>query len=202
MAAEAAQIFDDRRADFAGAENADGEVAQLAALKTRKGVVVDLCAPQGGLILAQAKKHEHDGVICHAVRRVVGVAHLEAELLCGGEVDVVCADGARGDVFYAALPDGGEQGAVKTCAAEYCDALGPVYRIDVFERQVILCFGELHAALFGDEGKVFLFVPADFISGNFHFHIPLFGNAQAGYNVCFCALKCLHHSALVRIFVC
>lgn len=88
-AAEAAQIFDDRRADFAGAEDADGEVAQLAALKTRKGVVVDLCAPQGGLIFAQAKKYEHDGVICHAVRRVVGVAHLEAELLCGGEVDVV-----------------------------------------------------------------------------------------------------------------
>ena len=115
---------------------------------------------------------------------------------------MVCADGARGDVFYAALLCGGEQGAVKTCAAECCDALGPVYRIDVFERQVILCFGELHAALFGDEGKVFLFVPADFISGNFHFYIPLFGNAQAGYNVCFCALKCLHHSALVQIFVC
>ena len=113
---------------------------------------------------------------------------------------MVGADGARGDVFYAALLDGGEQGAVKTCAAECCDALGPVYRIDVFERQVILCFGELHAELFGDEGKVFLFVPADFISGNFHFYIPLFGNAQAGYNVCFCALKCLHHSALARIF--
>ena len=61
-----------------------------------------------------------------AVRRVVGVAHLEAELLCGGEVDVVGADGARGDVFYAALLDGGEQGAVKTCATECCDALGPV----------------------------------------------------------------------------
>ncbi len=60
---------------------------------------------------------------------------------------------------------------------------------------------ETIAELFGDEGKVFLFVPADFISGNFHFHIPLFGNAQAGCNVCFCALKCLHHSALVRIFV-
>ena len=59
----------------------------------------------------------------------------------------------------------------------------------------------LGAALFGDEGNVFLFVPADFISGNVHFYIPLFGNAQAVYNVCFCALKCLHHSALVRIFV-
>ena len=115
---------------------------------------------------------------------------------------MVGADGARGDVFYAALPDGGEQGAVKTCAAECCDALGPVYRIDVFERQDILCFGELHAKLFGDEGKVFLFVPADFISGNFHFYIPLFDNAQAVYNVCFCALKCLHHSALMQIFVC
>lgn len=75
----------------------------------------------------------------------------------------------RVEMYYAALLDGGEQGAVKTCATECCDALGPVYRIDVFERQVILCFGELHAALFGDEGKVFLFVPADFISGNFHF---------------------------------
>ena len=115
---------------------------------------------------------------------------------------MVGADGARRDVFYAALLDGGEQGAVKMCAAEYCDALGPVYRINVFERQVILCFGELHAKLFGDEGKVFLFVPADFISGNFHFYIPLFGNAQAVCNVCFCALKCLHHSALAQIFVC
>ena len=113
---------------------------------------------------------------------------------------MVGADGARGDVFYAALLDGAEQGAVKTCAAERCDALGSVYRIDVFERQGISGFGELHAALFGDEGKVFLFVRADFISGNFHFHIPLFDNGQAVHNLCFCALKCLHHSTLMRIF--
>ena len=73
---------------------------------------------------------------------------------------MVGADGARGDVFYAALPDGGEQGAVKTCAAECCDALGPVYRIDVFERQVILCFGELYAELFGDDNPSFPSVTA------------------------------------------
>ena len=113
---------------------------------------------------------------------------------------MVGADGARGDVFYAALLDGGEQGAVKTCATEYCDALGLVYRIDVFKRQVILCFGELHAELFGDEFEIVLFVPADFISGNFHFYIPLSGNVQADYNVCFCTLKCLHHSTLMRAF--
>ena len=99
--AEADEPADDGLADAPGAHDAHGAGAERAAdLSPELEVLV------GGrgvhkLGLAQRHEDEHHGVVGHAVGRVGGVGHADAEVTRRAEVDVVVADGARGDAADA-----------------------------------------------------------------------------------------------------
>ncbi len=67
-------------------------------MQARERVIVDLLALQGGLAVAQRHEHEHDRELRHAVGRVGGVAHADAECMGSIDIDMVEPDAARGHV--------------------------------------------------------------------------------------------------------
>ena len=81
LAPKTAQVLDDGATDATGAHDAHGERAQLTPLQPRQGVVVHLLTPHCGLVLAQGHEHEHDRKLGNAVRRVGGVAYVDASRL-------------------------------------------------------------------------------------------------------------------------
>ena len=95
-AAEAAEALDNGIADLAGAHNADGHGAQLAAHLALQGKVVVVGVVQGLLELADAHENGHDGVFRHAVGRVSAVAQTEAQRAGIVAVHVVVAHAAAG----------------------------------------------------------------------------------------------------------
>ena len=100
-AAEAAEALDDGEADLAGAHDAHGHGAQLAAHLALQGKVVVVGVVQRLLELADAHQDGHNGVFRHAVGGVGAVAQAEAQGTGIAAVHVVIAHAAAGQHLYA-----------------------------------------------------------------------------------------------------
>ena len=100
-AAEAAEALDDGEADLAGAHDAHGHGAQLAAHLALQGKVVVVGVVQRLLELADAHQDGHDGVLRHAVGGVGAVAQAEAQGAGVVAVHVVVTHAAAGQHLHA-----------------------------------------------------------------------------------------------------
>ena len=102
-AAKAGQVADDGAADLAGAQHRHGGVGQLLAHLPLQGEVLDHIPVQNLPHLPAAHEHEHDGVVGHPAGGIEHVGHRHAQLLGGGQVEVVEPDGPGPQVLHPQL---------------------------------------------------------------------------------------------------
>ena len=102
-AAEAGQVADDGAADLAGAQHRHGGVGQLLAHLPLQGVVLDHVPVQDLPHLPAAHEHEHNGVVGHPAGGIEHVGHRHAQLLGGGQVEVVEPNGPGPQVLHPQL---------------------------------------------------------------------------------------------------
>ena len=146
LATKAAQVAHHRGANAPGADDAHrggGDVlAQLAvqAKVLRRGVA------RQQLDLALRHEHQHDGVVGHALWRVRRVRHAHAQLARVGHVDVLVADGARGEVAHALRPERVEQ-LRRHGVGDYAQRVMPRGKVGVIQRGIVAGPIELEAHL-------------------------------------------------------
>ena len=101
LAAEAAQMADDRLADLARTDDTHRAAGNIAAHLAGQRVVLHVSAQHDFVHAAGTHQHEHDRIVGHAVRRVMAVADAQTQLFGGVQRDMIIADAAAGQIFDA-----------------------------------------------------------------------------------------------------
>ena len=55
---------------------------------------MEICPLQNPLFVPQGHEHQHDRIVRHGIRVITGIADGDAQRFCGGDFDMVIADGA------------------------------------------------------------------------------------------------------------
>ena len=92
---------DDRAADLAGADHAHRAPRKVTPHLAGQRVVLHGGAQHDLVHLARGHQHQHNGIVGHALGRVVAVAHAQAQAFGGVQRQVVVADAAAGQVLDA-----------------------------------------------------------------------------------------------------
>ena len=102
-AAESGEFSNHARSDGACAHYAHGAGSQAAPKFAFEPEVLHSGMAKHLLGAAEGHQHEHDGVICNAFGRIGGMGHAHAERAGMVHINVVVADGTRGDGADAEL---------------------------------------------------------------------------------------------------
>ena len=168
LAAEAGEALNDGQTDLAGAHDAHGHGAQLAAHLALQGKVVVIGVVQCLLELTDAHENGHDGVLSHTVGSVSAVAQAELQLTGIVTVHVVVAHAAGGQHLHAVALELVKDGVAVVGLTQSGDAVTALCHVGSSGVKVSRGGNQLNAVLSAQSLNHGFFIGTNFVSSDLH----------------------------------